>query len=193
MYEELIENELSIPFDIDNDNFIIKSSDIDVIKSIEEEIKILEEENKKTLELKKESISKEIETEKQRILENIHEKSSVFFEQQDTLLESMSTSLNDIIIQLLEKLSLDISYTEKLKFSIEKILENYRHKENLCLIVRSTSAFDELGVHLPEGWDLKEDPSIDGDCKLELAGGAIECSFDDFFAKLVENISNIKF
>lgn len=184
MIEKLIQENYKLPLNLTSSLKIIKKNDLGIAINFEQE---LNQEKKKTtqqIQESKKSIIDNLIKEKSKILFDLNDQIKEFERHKNILLEKIESSSKDILLDLLKNFHLDISYKEKLNYSLSKLISRYRDEKNIYLVVQSTQDLKKLEVDIPVEWKITEDPSINSTCKLVLESSVAECNFDALFKEI---------
>lgn len=184
MIEKLIQENYKLPLNLTSSLKIIKKNDLGIAINFEQE---LNQEKKKTtqqIQESKKSIIDNLIKEKSKILFDLNDQIKEFERHKNILLEKIESSSKDILLDLLKNFHLDISYKEKLNYSLSKLISRYRDEKNIYLVVQSTQDLKKLEVDIPVEWKITEDPNINSTCKLVLESSVAECNFDALFKEI---------
>ncbi|KZM39125.1 hypothetical protein OA92_21255 [Marinomonas sp. SBI22] len=196
MYNTLITTEYNLPDDVDlnlSEYGFIKAMSLQQSLTLEEKLQDAQVQALNEVERKAHLAIESITEEKNAIIAALAQQIESINDTQQDALRKVEQACHSILAEVFSRFHANLSSMEKLHFSVSELVKSHQHKDDVCLVVRHLKDWQQSHLTLPEGWQVKEDPTLEVDCLLAMNNGEVVCDFDTVFLNITQAISAIEY
>jgi len=196
MYNTLITTEYNLPDDVDlnlSEYGFIKAMSLQQSLTLEEKLQDAQVQALNEVERKAHLAIESITEEKNAIIAALAQQIESINDTQQDALRKVEQACHSILAEVFSRFHANKSSMEKLHFSVSELVKSHQHKDDVCLVVRHLKDWQQSHLTLPEGWQVKEDPTLEVDCLLAMNNGEVVCDFDTVFLNITQAISTIEY
>ena len=196
MYNALITTEYDLPDDVDLNQGkygFIKAVSLQQSLTLEEKLQEAQVQALNEVERKTQLAIENISEEKNAIIAALAQQIDNINNTQRDTLRQVEQACHTILAEVFSRFHANVSSMEKLHFSVSELIKSHQHKDDVCLVVCHLKDWQQSNLTLPEGWQVKEDPTLEVDCLLAMNNGEVVCDFDTVFLNITQAISAIEY